>query len=65
MHSMDGIEGNTKPGAKFWGAIADTYNNTTDAHRQVTSKNLKDHLSTYNKQVSLFNQIHNQESSCR
>jgi hypothetical protein len=36
---------------KFCGAIADTYNSTTDTHRQRTLKNLKDHWSTYNKQV--------------
>jgi hypothetical protein len=49
MHSVDCIEGNVKPGLKFWGAIADTYNNTTDTHRQQIPKNLKDHWSTYNK----------------
>jgi hypothetical protein len=65
MHSVDPIEGNAKPGARFWGAIADTYNTTTEPHRQRTSKNLKDHWCTYNKQVSLFNQIYNQESSCK
>jgi hypothetical protein len=65
MHSVDCIEGNTKPGAKFWGAIADTYNSTTELHRQCTLKNLKDHWYTYNKEVSLFNQIYNQEASCR
>jgi hypothetical protein len=65
MHSVDCIEGNAKAGVKFWGAIADTYNNTIEPHRQRTQKNLKDHWFTYNKQVSLFNQIYNQESSCR
>jgi hypothetical protein len=65
MHSVDCIKGNTKPGVKFWGVIADTYNSTTDAHRQRTPKNLKDQWSTYNKLVSLFNQIYNQECSCR
>jgi hypothetical protein len=34
MHSVDCIEGNFKSGAKFWGVIADSYNNTTDLHRQ-------------------------------
>jgi hypothetical protein len=34
MHSVDCIEGNTKPGVKFWGAIADTYNNNIDLHHQ-------------------------------
>jgi hypothetical protein len=47
MHSVDCVEGNAKPGVKFWGAIADTYNSTTDAHRQRTPNNLKDHGSTY------------------
>jgi hypothetical protein len=59
---MDCIEGNVKPGAKFWSVIDATYNNTTEPHRQQTLKNLKDHWSTYNKQVSLFNQIYNQEA---
>jgi hypothetical protein len=31
---MDSIEGNAKPGAKFWGAITDTYNITTEPHHQ-------------------------------
>jgi hypothetical protein len=65
MHSVDCIEGNSKFGMKFWGAIADSYNSTIDAHRQRTVKNLKDHWVAYNKQVSLFNQIYNQESSSR
>jgi hypothetical protein len=43
MHSVDCIEDNIKPGAKFWGAIANSYNTTTDLHRQRTLKNLKDH----------------------
>ena len=63
MHSVDCIEGNSKSGVKFWGAIADSYNNTTEAHHHHTAKNLKDHWVAYNKQVSLFNQIYNQESS--
>jgi hypothetical protein len=33
MHSVDCIEGNVKPGVKFWGVIADFYNSTTDPHR--------------------------------
>jgi hypothetical protein len=65
MHFMDCIEGNAKPGVKFWGAIANTHNSTTETHHQLTLKNLKDHWSTYNKQVSMFNQIYNQEYSCR
>jgi hypothetical protein len=65
MHFMDCIEGNTKPGAKFWGVIADSYNSTTDPHRQRTPKNLKDHWCSCNKHVSLFNQIYNQEVSSR
>jgi hypothetical protein len=62
---MDCIESNAKPEAKFWGAIADTYNSTTELHHQQTLKNLKDHWFTYNNQVSLFKQIYNQETSCR
>jgi hypothetical protein len=50
---------------KFWCAIADSYNRTTDEHHQRIVKNLKDHWVAYNKQVSLFNQIYNQESSSR
>jgi hypothetical protein len=65
MHFVNPIEGNTKPALKFWGAIVDIYNNNTESHCQQTAKNLKDHWSTYNKQVLLFNQIYNQESSCR
>jgi hypothetical protein len=34
MHSVYYIEGNVKFGAKFWGVKADTYNTTTDLHRQ-------------------------------
>jgi hypothetical protein len=34
-------------------------------HHQRTPKYMNDHRSTYNKQVSLLNQIYNQESSCR
>jgi hypothetical protein len=49
MHSVDCIEGNAKLEVMFWGDIADTYNSTTDAHRQQTLKNLKDHWFTYNK----------------
>jgi hypothetical protein len=60
MHSIDCIEGNSKYGVKFWGAIADSNNNTTEAHRHRTVKNLKDYLVAYNKQISLFNQIYNQ-----
>jgi hypothetical protein len=63
MHSVDCIEGNSKSGVKFWGAIADSYNNTTETHHHRTAKNLKDYWVMYNKQVSLFNQIYNQESS--
>jgi hypothetical protein len=65
MHNVDCIECNAKPRAMFWGAMADTYNSTTDVHRQRTPKNLKDQWFTYNKQVSLFNQIYNQEALCR
>jgi hypothetical protein len=32
MHFVDPIEGNVKSGARFWGAIADTYNDTTATH---------------------------------
>jgi hypothetical protein len=62
---MDCIEGNSKSGLKFWGAITYSYSSTTDEHHQRTTKNLKDHWVAYNKQVSLFNQIYNQESSSR
>jgi hypothetical protein len=62
MYSVDYIEGNSKSGVKFWGVIADSYNTTTEAHYHRTVKNLKDHWVAYNKQVSLFNQIFNQES---
>jgi hypothetical protein len=51
-HSVDCIEGNAKPEVKFWGAIADTYNSTTDLHHQWTPKNLKDHCCACNKQLS-------------
>jgi hypothetical protein len=63
MYFIDCIEGNSKSGVKLWGAIADSYNSTTETHRHRTMKNLKDHWVDYNKQVSLFNQIYNQESS--
>jgi hypothetical protein len=49
MHSVDCSEGNTKP----------------DPHHQRTPKNLKDHWCACNNQVSLLNQIYNQESSSR
>jgi hypothetical protein len=62
MHSVDCIEGNSKFGVKFWGAIADSYNSTTEVHRYRTAKNLKNHWVAYNKKVSLFNQIYIQES---
>jgi hypothetical protein len=65
MYSVDCIEGNSKSEVKFWGVIADSYNSTTEVHRHRTTKNLKDHWVAYNKQVSLFNQIYNQESSNR
>jgi hypothetical protein len=65
MHSVDCIEGNSKYGVKFWGAIADSYNTTIETHHHRTAKNLKDHWVAYNKHVSLFNQINNQESSNR
>jgi hypothetical protein len=50
---------------KFWGTIADSYNSTTETHYHRLAKNLKDHWVAYNKQVSLFNQIYDQESSNR
>jgi hypothetical protein len=59
MHFVYPIEGNVKLGGKFLGAIVDTYNNNTEPHCQRTAKNMKDRWSTYNKQVSLFNQIYN------
>jgi hypothetical protein len=63
MHSVYYIEDNHKSKVKFWGVITDSYNSTTETYRHRTTKNLKDHCVAYNKQVSLFNQIHNQESS--
>jgi hypothetical protein len=63
MHSVDCIEGNSRSGVKLRGVITDSYNSITEAHRHHTVKNLKDYLVAYNKQVSLFNQIYNQESS--
>jgi hypothetical protein len=64
MHSVDCIEGNSKSGVKFCGVIADSYNNNNaEVHRHHTVTNLKDHWVAYNKQVSLFNQIYNQEYS--
>jgi hypothetical protein len=65
MHSVNCIEGNTKSRAKFWGVIANSYNSTTDPHCQRTPKNLNNHWCACNKQVSLFNQIYNQEPSFR
>jgi hypothetical protein len=65
MHYVDCIENNLKSGVKFWGAIADSYNNTTEAHHHRTTKNLKDHWVAYNKQIFLFNQIYNKKSSNR
>jgi hypothetical protein len=65
MHFVDCTEGNSKSEVKFWGAIANSYNSATKAHRHHTVKNVKDHWIAYNKQVSLFNQIYNQESSNR
>jgi hypothetical protein len=50
---------------KFWGAIAGSYNTTTETHHHRTMKNLKNYWVAYNKQVSLFNQIYNQDSSNR
>jgi hypothetical protein len=55
MHSVNCIEGNSKSEVKFWGVIADSYNNTTDAYHYRIVKNLKDYWVAYNKQVSLFN----------
>jgi hypothetical protein len=43
MHSIDCMKGNSKSGVKFWGVIADSYNNITEAHHHRTVKNLKDH----------------------
>jgi hypothetical protein len=49
MHSIDCIEGNFKSGVKFYGAIADSYNNTTEEQHHRTVKNLKDRWLAYNK----------------
>jgi hypothetical protein len=43
MHSMNCIKGNSKSDMKLWGAIDESYNNTTDVHHQRTAKNLKDY----------------------
>jgi hypothetical protein len=37
MHSVDCIEGNSKSGVKFWGVIADSYNNTIGWDRAKTA----------------------------
>jgi hypothetical protein len=50
---------------KFWGVIANSYNNTIEAPHHRTVKSLKNYWVAYNKQVSLLNQIYNQESSNR
>jgi hypothetical protein len=49
IDALDCIEDNFKSGVKFWGAIADSYNNTIEAHRHHSIKNLKDHWVAYNK----------------
>jgi hypothetical protein len=61
MHSVDCIESNSKSRMKFLDVIADSYNNITKIHRHRIAKNLKNHWVAYNKHVSLFNQINNQE----
>jgi hypothetical protein len=65
MHSIDCIDGNSKSGATFWGQISETYNATTDPLRLRTAKQLKDHWSTCNAKVSLFNAVYNQEEANR
>jgi hypothetical protein len=53
MHSVDCIKSNSKYGVKFWGVIVDCYNNTIEAHRHHTVKNLKDHWLAYNRKVCI------------
>jgi hypothetical protein len=54
MNSVDCIEGNAKPGVKFLGAIANTYNSITDEHCQRTPKNLKDNWATLKRLSTSF-----------
>ncbi|KAK1663042.1 hypothetical protein QYE76_051201 [Lolium multiflorum] len=65
FHSNDSIAGNCKTGTSFWGQIAETFNSTSDPSRHRTSKQLKDHWNVYNKEVSLFNAYHIQETNMR
>lgn len=65
FHSKDSVAGNCKTGASFWGQIAATFNSTSDPARTRTSKQLKDHWNSYNKEVSLFNAFYIQEEALR
>nr|XP_051208541.1 glutathione S-transferase T3-like [Lolium perenne] len=65
FNSKDSVAGNCKTGTSFWGQIAATFNSTSDPARHRTSKQLKDHWNAYNKEVSLFNAFHIQESALR
>jgi hypothetical protein len=42
MYSVNCIEGNFKSEVKFYGAIANSYNSTTEEQHHRTTKNLKD-----------------------
>ncbi|KAK1603249.1 hypothetical protein QYE76_018493 [Lolium multiflorum] len=64
FNSKDSVAGNCKTGTSFWGQIA-TFNSTSDPSRHRTSKQLKDHWNAYNKEVSLFNAYHIQETNMR
>nr|XP_051197180.1 glutathione S-transferase T3-like [Lolium perenne] len=63
FNSKDFVAGNCKTSTSFWGQIAATFNSTSDPARHRTSKQLKDHWNAYNKEVSLFNAFHIQESA--
>ncbi|XP_051195055.1 uncharacterized protein [Lolium perenne] len=65
FNSKDSVAGNCKTGNSFWGQIAETFNSTSEPARRRTSKQLKDHWNSYNKEVSLFNAYHIQEESLR
>ncbi|XP_071682401.1 uncharacterized protein [Lolium perenne] len=65
FNSKDSVAGNCKTGTSFWGGIAATFNATADPSRHRTSKQLKDHWNAYNKEVSLFNAYHIQETNMR
>nr|XP_051201688.1 uncharacterized protein LOC127315224 [Lolium perenne] len=65
FNSKDSVAGNCKTDTSFWGQIAETFNSTSEPTRRRTSKQLKDHWNSYNKEVSLFNGYYIQEESLR